>query len=77
MVNQEAVEIDQSARDAEADQAGITDDMELTDVGQAVNANQPQPMIAPATGQVTPQQVSALFPNDPTAELIAARRQRG
>jgi len=34
-------------------------------------------MIAPATGQATPQQVSALFPNDPTAELIAARRQRG
>ena len=77
MVNQEAVEIDQAARDEEADKAGITDDMELADVGQAVNANQQQPMIAPATGQVTPQQVSALFPNDPTAELIAARRQRG
>ena len=77
MVNQEAVEIDESARDEEADQAGITDDMELQDVGQAVNANQAQPFVAPAPGQVTPQQVSALFPNDPTAELIAARRRRG
>ena len=31
---------------------------------------------APATGQVTPQQVSALFPNDPLSAQIAARRGR-
>jgi hypothetical protein len=29
----------------------------------------------PATGQVTQQQVSALFPNDPLSAQIAARRQ--
>ena len=72
MVNQEAVEIDQAARDEEADQAGITDDMELADVGQAVNNNQ-QPMIAPATGQVDANQFQALFPNDPTGAAIAQR----
>jgi hypothetical protein len=38
---------------------------------------QPQPMVqgTPDTGQVTPQQVQALFPNDTTSALIAARRQ--
>ena len=33
-----------------------------------------QPM-TPANGQISPQQVQALFPNDPTSALIAARRQ--
>jgi hypothetical protein len=33
-----------------------------------------QGQMQPATGQVTPQQVSALFPNDPLSAQIAARR---
>ena len=37
--------------------------------------NMPQVQTPTATGQLTPQQVSALFPNDPTSALIAARRQ--
>jgi len=47
--------------------------------GEAAPVNQQMPMIQgqmqPATGQVTPQQVSALFPNDPLSAQIAARRQ--
>jgi len=52
--------------------------LEVGDEEPVVNQPQvqmPQVQGAPATGQVTPQQVQALFPNDPTSALIAARRQ--
>ena len=42
-------------------------------VNQQMQMNQGQ--MQPATGQVTQQQVSALFPNDPLSAQIAARRQ--
>src|SRR6056300_240889 len=48
--------------------------------GETAPVNQQMPMnqgqMQPATGQVTQQQVSALFPNDPLSAQIAARRQR-
>src|SRR5210317_1388582 len=47
--------------------------------GEPAPVNQQMPMnqgqMQPATGQVTQQQVSALFPNDPLSAQIAARRQ--
>ena len=46
---------------------------EPSPVNQQMPINQGQ--MQPATGQVTPQQVSALFPNDPLSAQIAARRQ--
>ena len=50
------------------------------EVGAEPNVNMPQvsmpnPQMPMATGQVTAQQVSALFPNDPLSAQIAARRQ--
>jgi hypothetical protein len=65
MVNQEEAPIE------EVEKTSVMEDLEFE------SPVQPQPMVqgAPATGQVTPQQVSALFPNDPTSALIAARRQ--
>lgn len=76
--NREEVEIDEQARDEEATRANITEGIEdeLVDPNQAVNNSLPTTP-TPATGQVTPQQVSALFPNDPLSAQIAARRQRG
>ena len=69
--NRQEVEIDEAARDEEADQGMITEgiEQELVDPTAAM-----QPPAAPATGQVTPQQVQALFPNDPLSAQIAARR---
>jgi len=51
--------------------------LEVGDEPAPVNAplQMPQVQQPQATGQVTPQQVQALFPNDPTSALIAARRQ--
>ena len=69
--NRQEVEIDEAARDEEADQGMITEgiEQELIDPTAAM-----QPPAAPVTGQVTPQQVQALFPNDPLSAQIAARR---
>jgi len=69
--NRQEVEIDEAARDEEADQGMITEgiEQELVDPTAAM-----QPPAVPATGQVTPQQVQALFPNDPLSAQIAARR---
>ena len=53
-------------RDEEADQARVTDNIELENPVQQT----------PDTGQqVNPQQFSALFPNDPTGAAIAQRRR--
>jgi hypothetical protein len=51
--------------------------LEVGDEPAPVNAplQMPQVQQPQATGQVTPQQVQALFPNDPTSAAIAARRQ--
>jgi len=67
--NREEVEVDEAARNVEADQGMITEGIE----DQLINPVQ-QPT-APATGQATPQTVQALFPNDPLSAQIAARRQ--
>ena len=75
--NRQEVEIDEQARDEEATRANITEGIEdeLVDPNQAVNNSLPATP-TPATGQATPQQVTALFPNDPLSAQIAARRQR-
>lgn len=49
----------------------VMDDLQLENPTAAA----PIAPAPPNTGQVTPQQVSALFPNDPLSEQIAARRQ--
>ena len=59
-------ENEQAARDIEADEARVTENIELENPVQQT----------PATGQqVNAQQFSALFPNDPTGAAIAQRRR--
>ena len=59
-------EQDQTSRDFEADEARVTDNIELENPVQQT----------PVTGQqVNPQQFSTLFPNDPTGAAIAQRRR--
>jgi len=69
---------DLAIRDAEADerglqyeQANVTEDLQLQEAGTGL---QPIEQGAPATGQVTSQQVESVFPRDET--LIAAARRR-
>ena len=65
---------EEQEKEIEGDERGlITEDLELEN---PVQQPQPQAPIQPNTGQVTPQQVAGLFPNDPLSVEIARRRQR-
>ena len=68
------VDTDEQEKEIESDEKRlITEDLELEN---PVQQPQPQAPIQPNTGQVTPQQVAGLFPNDPLSIEIARRRQR-
>jgi len=68
------VDTDEQEKEIESDEKRlITEDIELEN---PVQQPQPQAPIQPNTGQVTPQQVAGLFPNDPLSIEIARRRQR-
>ena len=49
------------------EKTAVMDDLQL----ESPVATAPQAPVMPATGQVTPEQVQALFPNDPTSAAIA------
>jgi hypothetical protein len=61
--NEIETDIDQESREVDAERASVMGDVELEN---------PAPQ-TPNTGQVNPQQFSALFPNDATGAAIAQR----
>ena len=65
MVEEEEAPIEQVEKTA------VMDDLQL----ESPVATAPQAPTMPATGQVTPEQVQALFPNDSTSAAIAQRRR--
>ena len=68
------VEVDEANREQEADTLKITENFEEELVDPTQAAKMPPGFTPPNTGQVTPQNVSGLFPNDQLSELIAKRR---
>ena len=67
----EAMVEEEEAPIEEVEETAVMDDLQL----ESPVATPPQAPTAPATGQVTPEQVQALFPNDPTSAAIAQRRR--
>jgi hypothetical protein len=78
--NAKETEVEANLRDIIADREQVDASVDLVDPNEAMQESNPdmtnyQAPMQPNTGQVTPQSVQALFPNDPTSALIAARRQ--
>jgi hypothetical protein len=67
----EAMVEEEEAPIEEVEKTAVMDDLQL----ESPVATAPQAPTMPATGQVTPEQVQALFPNDPTSAAIAQRRR--
>ena len=71
-------EADDVVREEDADQAMMTENFEeeLIDPVKAMQAKNFQPPQPPNTGQITPQKVAGLFPNDQLSQLIAQRQNK-